>query len=196
MGCKNHPETVEGLARCLRCQNLFCADCRLELGGQIYCADCKLEQVRDIQSGADTTTPALASVGSRFVAVFIDGLVFSVLLIPLWLYMGWYWMQRQYQPTFVENLLLGLIFAIPYTLYDALMLSWRGQTLGKMALKIRVVTPLGDRISAGQAWGRALTRFFMPSFLALVNYLPAFFTKQKTCVHDMVAGTRVMRAAR
>jgi len=28
--------------------------------------------------------------------------------------------------------------------------------------------------------------------LALLNYIPALATKEKTCIHDLVAGTRVV----
>ncbi len=72
------------------------------------------------------------------------------------------------------------------------MISVRGQTLGKMALRIKVVRPDGSPVSAGQAWGRALMRGVMIHILGLVNYIPAFVTKQKTCIHDLVANTRVV----
>ena len=41
------------------------------------------------------------------------------------------------------------------------MLSRRGQTLGKIALKIKVVRPDGSPITTGQAWGRSLLRGIM-----------------------------------
>jgi hypothetical protein len=30
------------------------------------------------------------------------------------------------------------------------------------------------------------------SFLSIINYAPAFFTKERTCIHDMAAKTRVV----
>jgi uncharacterized RDD family membrane protein YckC len=76
------------------------------------------------------------------------------------------------------------------------MLSSRGQTLGKMAVGIKVVTPEGQEIGAGQAWARALVRQVFFSYFALVNVLPALFTKQRTAVHDLAAKTRVVRFRR
>jgi uncharacterized RDD family membrane protein YckC len=79
-------------------------------------------------------------------------------------------------------------------LYEGMMLQARGQTLGKMALGIKVVTPDGEDISPGQAWGRALVRviFNALQYISLVNYLPAFFSQEKKTVHDSVAKTRVV----
>jgi uncharacterized RDD family membrane protein YckC len=68
--------------------------------------------------------------------------------------------------------------------------------VGKIAVGIKVVTPEGRDISAGQAWGRALTRQVFFSYFSILNYLPALFTKQKTAIHDLVAKTRVVRSRR
>ena len=53
-------------------------------------------------------------------------------------------------------------------LYEGLMLSSRGQTLGKMAVGIKVVTPEGQEIGAGQAWSRALVRQVFFSYFGRV----------------------------
>lgn len=72
------------------------------------------------------------------------------------------------------------------------MLSWRGQTFGKMAMRVKVVRADGSDISRGQAWGRSAVRTVMLSVLAILNYLPGLLTKERTCVHDMAAKTRVI----
>ena len=74
------------------------------------------------------------------------------------------------------------------------MLGARGQTLGKMALKVKVVNADGSPLSSGQAWGREIIRGIL-GFLYIVDYLPAFFTQQKTTLHDLVAKTRVVNWA-
>jgi uncharacterized RDD family membrane protein YckC len=88
---------------------------------------------------------------------------------------------------------VSVVVAAMMMVYEGLMLAARGQTLGKMALGIKVVTPEGRDISPGQAWGRSLLRQIFFSYLSLVNYLPAAFTKQRTCLHDLIAKTRVIR---
>jgi uncharacterized RDD family membrane protein YckC len=65
-----------------------------------------------------------------------------------------------------------------------------------MVTGIKVVSPEGRDISRGQAWGRAVLRQIFFSYLALINYLPALMTKQKTAVHDIACKTRVVRARR
>ena len=81
--CLNHIDVMEGLSKCARCGKTFCGDCVVELKGCFFCGACKSEQVKDIQSGVDATQLPLASVGSRFAAQFIDGIVMRVVTIPL-----------------------------------------------------------------------------------------------------------------
>jgi uncharacterized RDD family membrane protein YckC len=92
--------------------------------------------------------------------------------------------------------IFAAIFAVYLALiiYEGLMLAHRGQTLGKMAVKIRVVRPDGAPITKGQAWGRAILRGVLVHVLSLLNYIPALVTKEKTCIHDLVANTRVVNA--
>jgi uncharacterized RDD family membrane protein YckC len=87
----------------------------------------------------------------------------------------------------IYPILLGLPLV-----YEALMLKRNGQTLGKLAVGVRVVTPEGQPISRGQAWARAAIKVILGSCLG-IDYLPAFFTRERTCFHDMIARTRVIR---
>jgi uncharacterized RDD family membrane protein YckC len=206
--CKNHPEQVIDLVHCSRCGEEFCRDCVVELKGQLFCATCKREQVRDIQSGADGTTLELASIWRRFVALLLDGLIVG---IPLGIILVVYVFSifdsgigpssaEAFQADLVRySLLFALVPNVIYLVYEGMMLQARGQTLGKMALGIKVVTPEGNDISAGQAWGRPFVRmvFYMANMffglIFLINYLPAFFSKEKKTVHDAMAKTRVIK---
>jgi uncharacterized RDD family membrane protein YckC len=87
---------------------------------------------------------------------------------------------------------LSWLWIIGQFVYEGLMLAARGQTVGKIAMKVKVVRPDGSDISTGQAWGRAAMRHVLVSCLCIINYLPAFFTLEKTTLHDMVASTRVV----
>jgi uncharacterized RDD family membrane protein YckC len=197
MACVNHPAVNVGLVRCRRCGQAFCRSCVVALRGQYYCARCKQEQVRDIQSGTEAGVLELASIGRRFGAQWVDGLVAFAALIPLVILVGvGAAAAGKTEPGLGFNFLAMVVAAGILFVYEGLMLSSRGQTLGKMAVGIKVVTPEGRDISSGQAWGRALTRQVFFSYLALVNYLPALFTKQKTAIHDMAAKTRVVRFRR
>jgi uncharacterized RDD family membrane protein YckC len=76
--------------------------------------------------------------------------------------------------------------------YQAVMLATRGQTFGKMALSVRVVRTDGTPITPAQAWGREVLRAVL-NFLYVIDYIPAFFTKERTCIHDLAARTRVIQ---
>src|SRR5215831_20514796 len=77
--CQNHPSVVSGLLGCVRCGKPFCPNCLVQIGGERYCASCKEEQVRDLKSG--TSGPQLASLGQRFTAAFVDGLLYMGLAL-------------------------------------------------------------------------------------------------------------------
>jgi len=196
VSCTNHPAISQGILRCTRCGRPFCPNCVIRLRGFVYCASCKGEQVRDIQSGSVTGQLELASTGRLFGAMWIDALLFRLLSTfgaPMAQFVVGATGGTVTQAGGAVLTLLALFFSLAlWAIYEGLMLQARGQTLGKMALGLKVVTVDGGDISAGQAWGRAAIRQLLGSLL-LVDYIPAFFTKDKTCLHDMIAKTRVVR---
>lgn len=199
--CVNHTSVMVGVVRCRRCQQTFCRNCVVALRGQYYCAQCKGQQVRDIQSGTEAGSLELASIGRRFAAMWVDGLVAAVVVVPAFVALGFSLAANPQAPPSetAANAMFFIItvgFALLMLTYEGLMLSRRGQTLGKMAVGIKVVTPEGRDIGAGQAWGRAVLRQIFWSYLAFINYLPALFTKHKTAIHDLACKTRVVRARR
>ncbi|HEV2721771.1 MAG TPA: RDD family protein [Thermoanaerobaculia bacterium] len=195
MNCTNHPETIEGLRHCSRCGRPFCTDCLIELRGLTLCAGCKNEQVLDMRSGAGTGTAInLASVGRRWAALIIDRFLFVFIGVVLVILVFVITPEKPEDPRIfgIAAAILGTYAA--YVCYDALMVRRNGQTIGKRMLNIRVVRADGNPVRGGQAWGRAITRGVAVHVLALVNYLPSLFTRDKTCVHDLLAGTRVVNA--
>lgn len=201
MPCKNHPWIDERLTRCSRCGETFCPDCIVAIGGYPYCATCKVESMRDLRSGVSAHQLDLASIGKRFVAFFIDGLVMSIPLvilflafaIPLGLFSSAEGIPEE--AAFGAMLLFQVVFTFAILgisiLYEGFMLSRDGQTIGKKLLKIKVVTPEGNDISRGQAWGRAGMRQLIALFCAFVDYVTVF-GQERACIHDQVAKTRVV----
>jgi uncharacterized RDD family membrane protein YckC len=195
MNCTNHPGATEGVFPCDRCARPFCPSCVVSVRGEILCGYCKVEYVRDLRSGVNRAALVLSGFDRRFGAWFVDRVILSVpaavvlfaFLLPA----------LQQSSTFEPPSSLTLITwgMLPiYIIYEALMLQFRGQTLGKMAMQIKVVKPTGEPISAGQAWGRSVVRVVFISGLALINYITAFFNREKQCIHDMAARTRVIIA--
>lgn len=195
MICRNHLDVSEGVRRCSRCGGTYCSDCLVYIQQQPYCAVCKSEQLLDVRSGVDRQTLPFAPVLKRFGAMFLDGIIQA---IPMYaIFFGLFWASGAFagggrEPNPVLLLLAyPPMFLIP-VLYEGLMLSMKnGQTVGKMALGLRVVRPDGSNITTGQAWGRAAMRLVLNCFW-IVDYIPAFFTDEKTTLHDLVASTRVV----
>ncbi len=191
LACRNHPDVIEGIRHCSRCGGPFCNDCLVTINGLLYCGTCKNEQLLDVRSGVDRTTLNLAGIGKRFGAIFIDGLIINLPMYFLIFGLMFSTMDQHGQPNPMINF-ISIPFMFVNFFYEALMLQMKkGQTLGKMALKVRVVRADGSPITNGQAWGRAAMKLVL-GCLWIVDYIPAFFTKEKTTLHDMAAGTRVV----
>jgi uncharacterized RDD family membrane protein YckC len=164
MACKYHPQVETGLVKCYRCGQKFCSNCYITIQGKTYCVDCKEEQLKDIESGVSEDTVKLASLGARWGGQIVD--VF-VVAMPVVVFMAILSGLGYVQPDRIEFVtLLGI--AVVYMIYEGLFLQSRGQTLGKMATKTKVVAVDGSDISPSQAWGRAFTR----QLLTLFNFLP------------------------
>jgi uncharacterized RDD family membrane protein YckC len=67
-----------------------------------------------------------------------------------------------------------------------------GQTIGKMALSLRVIGDDGRPVDAAGGMLRALGCMLVPITLGL-SYLPALFSSDHRALHDRLAGTRVVR---
>jgi uncharacterized RDD family membrane protein YckC len=87
--------------------------------------------------------------------------------------------------------LIILSFFAFVPLYFVLLLAWRGQTVGKMAVRIKVVRRDGGRVGLGQAFLRWLG--YPASALPLgLGVLIALFDGERRALHDMLAGTAVV----
>lgn len=199
MPCVNHPDVVADLSACSRCGKQFCGDCVITLQGKTICAGCKGERVQDIKSGSVMEDLDMAGRGARLGGAIIDGLVMIALILPpLFAFGAFSAVTTTGKVTTssdgVGEILLITVFPLAIgALYEALMLTWRGQTLGKMALKLKVVRPDGSDISGGQAWGRAVSRILMSAtrILGFIDTL-MIFSKPRTTLHDRIAKTRVV----
>lgn len=193
MICTNHAEVSEAIRRCAGCMNPFCHDCLVDMQARPYCASCKAEQLLDVISGVDRSRLEVASITRRFGSLVVDALLFGVPLYAIF--------AMVLIPQFASDNMaagppwwmdfLGLPAAILAFLYEGAMLQSRSQTFGKMALQVRVVRPDGSSITKRQAWGRALAKTLL-GYLWIVDYIPAFFTKERTTLHDLIANTRVV----
>lgn len=201
MPCKNHPFVEDRLTRCSRCADTFCPDCIVEIGGLPYCLECKTESMRDLRSGVPFQQLDMATVGTRFVALLVDWLIIGLplmvlafaVLIPVGVISAEAGEDVAPFLAIFSNLFVSLGAAAAYILYEGFMLASGGQTVGKKVMKIKVVTPDGNEMSKGQAWGRAISRQVLAIVpcLGLIDNLVAF-GQERTAIHDMMAKTRVV----
>jgi uncharacterized RDD family membrane protein YckC len=125
----------------------------------------------------------------RFVAVLIDGVV---LLAAQGILFGAGWMMLgggMNAGTLVRGAtsLFSSIIGAGYSI----VFHWQwGQTLGKMALQIRVVSVEGGPLSFGQSVGRYFATFLSALILG-IGFMMAGARSDKRALHDLLAGTRV-----
>jgi uncharacterized RDD family membrane protein YckC len=65
-------------------------------------------------------------------------------------------------------------------------------TVGKIALGIQVTDLEGNRVSFGKALGRTLAKI-LSSIILYIGFIMAAFTEKKQGLHDMIAGTLVVK---
>lgn len=72
--------------------------------------------------------------------------------------------------------------------------SARQATLGKMAMSLRVTNSEGRRLSFGHATGRFFAKIVSGMIPLALGYIMAGFTAKKQALHDMIAGTLVLKS--
>lgn len=92
-----------------------------------------------------------------------------------------------------SNNLAPLLTLLFVWLYEAGMESSALQaTLGKLAVGIKVTTLTGERVSFWRATGRFFAQF-LSAVILYVGFVMAGFTKRRQALHDLIAGTLVVR---
>ena len=191
MSCTNHPAVVDGIQVCDRCSRPFCPNCLVVFQGKKLCGTCKNERIRAVQSGTPEGSLQLATIGRRWGALWIDSLLvmfpFFFILFLVGMLGGVAGARADMIGNFANLIMYGLFIA-----YEALMISWTGQTYGKKWLGLKVVNPDGSDVTSGQAWGRGASKVLLNLCLG-IGYLLAIGDKEKRTLHDRLAKTRVIR---
>jgi len=129
-------------------------------------------------------TSMYAGFWRRVAAAILDGLIVGAVTAPFSIGMS---SGNRYSAT------ASSISTVVSWLYSALMESSAKQaTLGKMALGIRVTDLDGNRITFGKATGRYFAKILSALILG-IGFLMVAFTERKQGLHDMLAGTLVVR---
>jgi uncharacterized RDD family membrane protein YckC len=145
----------------------------------------------------------LAGRGARLAAFLLDALVAAVILMPLSAYRIYVGVRhaRSGMVGDAMPLLLFSIVGLTWLIYigvQAYLVSTCGQSLGKRWLRIKIVKMDGSPVGflSGvllRSWLMGATVFipYVNAILMLLNPL-LIFRADKRCLHDHVAGTKVV----
>jgi uncharacterized RDD family membrane protein YckC len=140
----------------------------------------------------------LAGIGSRFIALLIDTLIWAAGLIVLGLVLWAFkpalqaFSNLSYQWTVaVFTITIFLLNWGYFTLFEAF---WHGRTPGKRVARIRVIQQSGRAIGIFESMARNFIRYVdqIPFFYA-VGVIAVFATRQHQRLGDLAAGTLVVR---
>ena len=151
-----------------------------------------------------STEIVLASRATRLAAAILDGVIMAVIVVPLQMHTGY---SAQVHEAFLghQPLPIGLISlwalaqAAVYVVTQAYPLIKDGQTWGKKACSIKIVTMDNAKPSPGQLAIRCgvytLIRAvpYVGPLVSIVN-MCFIFRSDKRCMHDLAAGTHVVKA--
>lgn len=150
---------------------------------------------------AQGTEQQLAGRGMRLVAFIIDTLILAVLLIPVMLVGGIFAMVMSgEEPGFGTTLMIGVASFVLFVIVQGYPLSATGQTWGKKALGMKIVDLAGNKPEFGKLLAlRYLTTqvIGMIPFIGFIYWLVNvlfIFGDDRRCIHDKIAGTRVVMA--
>ena len=145
--------------------------------------------------------PPLANRGRRLVARIIDALLIGIPVGAVMTAIVGGWDFTDPDDTGRSGV-VQLVVLLAYFVYEGLMLSNSGQTVGKKLMKIRVAMLDNGAIPAGRpGWYRAAV-YSLPEIIPccgfifwLVNVLNCTWDKPyRQCIHDKVAKTVVVEA--
>jgi uncharacterized RDD family membrane protein YckC len=193
--------------------NRFCQACGQEVGAAVAAVPVAASAFPSpVAASARVSAPLpYAGFWERVAAYFIDGLILG---IPFWIVViglismfgGFGLMLHRNSPPdpravaalvapmFMLFFLGMLVFMIVQWLYFALMESSERQaTVGKSVLSLRVTNYDGQRISFGHATGRFFAKIVSGMVPLAIGYIMAAFTEKKQALHDLIAGTLVLK---
>ena len=140
----------------------------------------------------------LAGIGSRFMAVLIDTLLWfaGILLFSLAVFflLPSFGAFSKVSEQWAEAIVIFLLFLFNWGYFTLFEAFWRGQTPGKRLVKIRVIQSSGRSIGLLESMARNFIRYIdqIPAFYA-VGVIAMFVTKQHQRLGDLAAGTLVVR---
>jgi uncharacterized RDD family membrane protein YckC len=140
----------------------------------------------------------LAGIGSRFIALLVDYLIwgagFTVLVLLLSLILPSILAFSRVSGQWALALVIFFLFLVNWGYFTLFEAFWNGCTPGKRVAHIRVIQRSGRAIGLFESMARNLVRYVdqLPGFYA-VGVITMFVTRQHQRLGDLAAGTLVVR---
>jgi uncharacterized RDD family membrane protein YckC len=181
-----------GMHLCAECGQPFPEDDMLQYEQAWVCAACKPIFFQKIKEGVVAVQKLpYATIGARFGAIFIDGIIIDLIFLPpLLFFYGFAGLHHRGMSPEISVVVYLLQYFLPLG-YETFFVGKYGATLGKMAMKIKVVRGDGSPLSYGRAAGRRLSKI-LSGMILLIGYLMAFWDDEKRALHDRICDTRVV----
>jgi uncharacterized RDD family membrane protein YckC len=201
--------------------NRFCQACGQEVGAAVMVASPQdASDSAAFPPAAASSAPVYAAVMAplsyggfweRVAAYLIDGLILGIpfgilVVIMIFLFGGFGAMMHRRNPVDAGQALafagpmfslffLGMVVfvALQWLYFAGLESSERQGTFGKSVLSLRVTDSEGRRLSFGHATGRFFAKIVSGMVPFAIGYIMAAFTARKQALHDLIAGTLVLR---
>ena len=148
----------------------------------------------------DDSEKPLASRWARLGASIIDSIIMMLVVMPVMYFTGGFdGVVEGVQPGFVYMFSMGILSFIVFFVINYRFLVANGQTIGKKVLEIKIVD-LNGNVPVFQP--QLLIRYavyILPGQIPVVGTIFSFvnvlfiFTKEKRCIHDLVAKTKVVK---
>ena len=156
----------------------------------------------------DSGRDELVGRSIRFVAAMVDGLLVCAILIPIGIATGYNDRDEADQFRFLEEIAMLMLGEIVWLGLNGYLLGTRGQTVGKMLTKIRIVDartgsllPFVRVYVYRSLWliPIVLLALLIPGMigdlligLAWLGDKMSIFGKERRCLHDFIAGSKVV----
>ena len=151
---------------------------------------------------AESTPPPggeLASLSARFLGSFIDSVIGLIVIYAL-LFAAGIWDQVIAPTTSpIVPVQIAVIGLLGFLTLHGYTLATRGQTLGKVVMKTRIVSVVNGEILP--LWKVVALRYLPLTLVGVIPFVGSFaglidalfvFRQDRRCLHDFVAGTRVI----
>ncbi|MCP4371726.1 MAG: RDD family protein [Deltaproteobacteria bacterium] len=189
-------------AVCSECGRIFPKEEMISFENAKVCAGCKPAFIQKIKEGVSVKgIMDYAGFWIRFGAIFIDGIILWAVQMVVYAIFGI--MTAAVMPSMpgnptnstffiISQVILTLLSFVISAAYDIWFVGRFGATPGKMACKIKIVTPDGGKVSYSRALGRYFAKWISSMILG-IGFLMAAFDDQKRTLHDRICETRVIR---